>query len=94
MGFSTYDAINVCLKWLGECNEAGYEANMAGGWVEVFVDEYKRAMSMTDDQMTDWSDHDVLKYWYAILGEALRYIESPNPAGADIVIDAPQLELE
>jgi hypothetical protein len=77
IGFSTDDAINVCRAWLGECNEAGYESDMAGGWVEVFVDEYKRAMSMTDDQMTDWSDHDVLQYWHTILEEALRHIGNP-----------------
>ena len=94
MGFSTYDAINVCLKWLEECDEAGYQANMAGGWVEVFVDEFKRGIDTDDDQSAEWSDHDIIKYWYAILGEALRHIESPNPAGANAMIIPPQLELD
>ena len=77
IGFSTEDAISVCNTWLGECVEAGYAPDMAGGWVEVFMDEYKRGIGMEDDQATDWSDHDVLRYWHTILEEALRHIGSP-----------------
>ena len=96
IGFDTYDAVNVALKWAEECGDVGYLVNEAGGWMEVFVDEYKRGMEMDDDQCNEFSDYDVLKYWHALLGEAIRHIELPLPQ-KDVPIPVEvlkQLELE
>jgi hypothetical protein len=74
-GFHHTDAVQIASEWAVECEQIQMEKNSAGTWIELFTDEFKRAFEMSDDEMSKYSDYDVLQYWRTLLDEAISYCD-------------------